>query len=345
MQKKLLLSICCLTYNHGGFIREALEGMLMQKTNFGIEILIHDDASTDDTADIIREFEAKHPEIIKPIYQTENQYSKGIRLMSGRFNFPRAKGKYIAMCEGDDYWTDPLKLQKQVDFLEANPSYILSFHNAIKIGQAGNHLSNAYIPKEKQRDYSPVELSHGPHILLLTCCFRNIKIPIIENIVNGDTFIYSYLGTKGAAKYDDTIQYAAHRFHSGGVWSMQRQEVKFKNFIKTYKAIANYYKSVDNSALYEYFKEKQQQSSEHLIRHEITEGKYDQAKDYSNTLELSESRLESISPLVALFDKPKIKFVFGLIQNMNLFKDIHYKVKVKMLLNKLLPALYKRVFN
>ena len=113
-----LVSICCLAFNHEPYIREALEGFLMQKTDFPIEVLIHDDASTDGTASIIREYEERFPDIIKPIYQTENQYSKGIKNISGIFNFPRAKGKYIAMCEGDDYWTDPYKLQKQIDFLD-----------------------------------------------------------------------------------------------------------------------------------------------------------------------------------------------------------------------------------
>lgn len=94
----------------------------MQKTTFKYEVLIHDDASTDNTADIIREFEAKYPDIIKPIYQTENQYKKGKR-MSYEYQLPRARGKYIAMCEGDDYWTDPYKLQKQVSFLESHPDY------------------------------------------------------------------------------------------------------------------------------------------------------------------------------------------------------------------------------
>jgi glycosyltransferase involved in cell wall biosynthesis len=94
----------------------------MQKTSFDVEILIHDDASLDNTVDIIKLYQQKYPDIIKPIYQTENQYSKGQRGISLKYNFPRAKGKYIAMCEGDDYWTDPLKLQKQVDFLEIKMS-------------------------------------------------------------------------------------------------------------------------------------------------------------------------------------------------------------------------------
>jgi len=119
---KPLVSICCLTYNHEKYIRVCLEGFLMQQANFDFEVLIHDDASTDKTADIIREFETKYPNIIKPIYQSENQYSKGVGV-TRVYNFTRAQGKYIAMCEGDDYWTDPLKLQKQVDFLEANKDF------------------------------------------------------------------------------------------------------------------------------------------------------------------------------------------------------------------------------
>lgn len=116
------VSICCITYNHEAYIRDCLEGFLMQKTNFAYEILIHDDASTDKTADIIREYEAKYPDIIKPIYQTENQYSKGKKAWMN-FLFPKAQGKYIAICEGDDFWVSPDKLQIQFDFMEANPDY------------------------------------------------------------------------------------------------------------------------------------------------------------------------------------------------------------------------------
>lgn len=120
-----LVSISCITYNHAPYIRECLEGFLMQQCDFEYEILIHDDASTDGTSDIIREYQEKYPEIIKPIIQTENQWSQGVRGINAKFNFSRAQGRYIALCEGDDYWTDPLKLQKQVDFLEANPEYSL----------------------------------------------------------------------------------------------------------------------------------------------------------------------------------------------------------------------------
>ena len=129
MMNKPLVSICCLTYNHAPFVRKCLDGFLMQKTTFPIEILIHDDCSTDGTDIIIQEYTEKYPDIIKPLFETENKYSNGYRgKMDITFNYSRAQGKYIASCEGDDYWTDPLKLQKQVDFMEANPEYSVTFH-------------------------------------------------------------------------------------------------------------------------------------------------------------------------------------------------------------------------
>lgn len=120
--REIKVSVLCEVYNHGPYLRDCLEGFVMQKTTFPFEILVHDDASTDCSADIIREYEEKYPNLFKPIYQTENQYSKGINIWFS-IQFPRAKGKYIALCEGDDYWIDPLKLQKQVDFLEQNERY------------------------------------------------------------------------------------------------------------------------------------------------------------------------------------------------------------------------------
>lgn len=125
------VSIICTTYNHEPYIRQALEGFVMQQCNFPFEIVVHDDASTDRTADIIREYEAKYPQLFRIILQTENQYSKGVNIWEILF-LDSLCADYIAICEGDDYWIDPLKLQKQVDFLEANSDYSMCFHNAVK---------------------------------------------------------------------------------------------------------------------------------------------------------------------------------------------------------------------
>src|SRR5690554_5452407 len=132
---KPVVSICCITYNHEHYIEDALKGFLIQETDFPFEILIHDDASTDRTAEIIREYEARYPRLIKPIYQTENKYSQGIKI-SPTYNFPRAKGEYIAMCEGDDYWIDEHKIKKQYELIsKANTD--ICFTNAYMQHPAG----------------------------------------------------------------------------------------------------------------------------------------------------------------------------------------------------------------
>jgi len=124
MNTQVAVSIVCNVYNHGPYLRDALEGFVSQKTDFPFEVLVHDDASTDESADIIREYEEKYPHLIRPIYQTENQYSRKIPITL-TYQIPRIRGKYVAFCEGDDYWIDPMKLQKQYDFLESHPEYSL----------------------------------------------------------------------------------------------------------------------------------------------------------------------------------------------------------------------------
>ena len=124
------VSVYCFAFNHEKFIRDTLEGFVQQKTEFEYEVFVHDDASTDGTKKIIQEYEEKYPEIIKPIYQTVNQYSQGINLV-GTHIFPRMSGQYVAICEGDDYWCDNYKLQKQVEFLDNHPEYGACVHNTI----------------------------------------------------------------------------------------------------------------------------------------------------------------------------------------------------------------------
>ena len=169
-----LVSICCIAYNQEQYIRETLDGFLKQKTSFPFEILIHDDASTDHTADIIREYAAKHPGIVKPICQTENQHSKGIPV-GVTFNYPRAQGKYIALCEGDDFWTDPLKLQKQFDFMEANPEYALCCSDACKrIEESGITYTNKLSPTSRELTYR--ELNGDVHVITATIFMRRDRV-------------------------------------------------------------------------------------------------------------------------------------------------------------------------
>lgn len=127
--EKVLVSVQCLVYNHASYLRQCLDGFVMQKTSFKYEVIVHDDASSDGSSDIIREYAQKFPNIFKVIIQHQNVYSKGIS-PTKKYVLPLCTGKYIAMCEGDDYWTDPYKLQKQVDFLESHPDFTMCFHGA-----------------------------------------------------------------------------------------------------------------------------------------------------------------------------------------------------------------------
>lgn len=160
INKEIIVSIICNTYNHENYIKDALDGFLMQKTEFKYEVLVHDDASTDKTPDIIKEYEKKYPDIIRPIYQKENQYSKGISI--GRtFQYPRVRGKYVAICEGDDYWTDPNKLQKQFDIMEQYSEVDMCAHYAKVIDAKSGRIIGSCGPKSENRILSVRELMMG----------------------------------------------------------------------------------------------------------------------------------------------------------------------------------------
>ena len=155
---KIVVSIVCNTYNQRNYIRDALDGFLMQITEFPYEILIHDDASTDGTTEIVKEYAERYPKIIKLIIQNENQYSKG-KAISESFQFPRAQGKYIAFCEGDDYWTDPRKLQKQVEAMEKYPQIDICAHRMMTMHE---NLKTGFVPKQKKNTiFSPAEVITG----------------------------------------------------------------------------------------------------------------------------------------------------------------------------------------
>lgn len=187
--QEIVVSIKCLIYNHEQYIRQCLDGIVMQKTNFCFEAIVHDDASTDSSAAIIREYAEKYPHIIKPIYETENQYSKRDGSLTRIMN-AACKGKYIAVCEGDDYWIDPLKLQKQVDFLENHPKISYVFTNRLIYSEI---TGKTILQKYKPRLYTINDVLAGFNSGLQTSCFRR------ECIV--DNFSLNYVGINGDRLY------------------------------------------------------------------------------------------------------------------------------------------------
>lgn len=251
-----LVSICCITYNHEKYISECLEGLLKQKSNFPLEIIIHDDASKDNTKQIVQEYINLHPTLINPIFQTENQYSKGKKPLID-FVFPRAKGKYIALCEGDDYWTDPLKLQKQVDFLETNPDYVMCYHDATIVDEKGLIIKASKLRDNLKRDFSCEELIQGKMILTLTLCFRNVIKDFPDELFqsfNGDKFLTSLLGGFGKGKYMADIKKAMYRQHSGAIWSKLDKITQVYNNGVTRVWLHRYYQRMGQDKYADYFK-------------------------------------------------------------------------------------------
>jgi len=252
--KEPLVSIDCITYNHEKFIQQTLDGFIMQKTEFPFEVLINDDASTDNTANIIREYEKKYPDIIKPIYQTENQFSKGYH-MSATFNFPRAKGKYVALCEGDDYWTDPLKLQKQVDFLEAHPDFSMCFHPVKVIYEDGSKPAE-FFPSAKFRFNKTVlsldDLVKQNFIQTNSVMYRWMFKPgeTLEvfplDILPGDWYTHLLCAQHGPVGYIDEVM-SVYRRHSAGVWSTADNIHRKYGFQEL-----NFYKCIDKQFNYQY---------------------------------------------------------------------------------------------
>ena len=258
--KEILVTINCITYNQHDYIRQALDSFLMQKTNFRFIISVHDDASTDGTQDIVSEYANKYPDLIKATLEKENQYSKH----DGSFRRiidSLLQGKYIAFCEGDDYWTDPYKLQKQVDFLEANPDYSMCFHNAIM------HYENNIVPDRKfanieNRDYTDLEIyekwiTSTASVLLRHDVYSSPQYNKMFYEVNplfGDIPLFLVCSMVGKIRgMEDTM--CVYRRHDGNITRVQKkgnatQMMEYaKSHIRIYKAFGDRYK---NKAVYEF---------------------------------------------------------------------------------------------
>lgn len=243
---EVVVSICCITYNQAPYIRQCLEGFMMQQTDFPIEVLIHDDASTDGTTEIIKEYEAKYPDIIKPIYEEENQWVKG-RRGSAVFNFPRAKGKYIAMCEGDDYWTDSLKLQKQVDFLEANPEYSMACSDATILTSEGELDWCRYIV-DTDVPIDDIIVNGGLFIQTASYFYRRVIMDKYPNCcINchvGDYPLIIYAALNGKVRWFAEKQ-VAYRFSMGNSWTATNARAIIKHRIRGWRSEMNMLAGLD----------------------------------------------------------------------------------------------------
>lgn len=233
------VSIICNTYNHVDFLSDALNGFLMQETDFRFEIIVHDDASTDGTTQIVERYAKAYPNIIFPIIQTENQWSQGNR--PSTFTYPAAKGKYIAFCEGDDYWLDKYKLQTQFDMLEDNKGICLSYHDAVCINEKGIITG---FNSATSKMYSDVELKGAPFIPTLTRFYINEKFTWLSDPslpTAADVVMTTYLSRFGGAKFADNLLPAVYRQHDAGAWSEKSDLEKSRMTIDAMLFIAEKY--------------------------------------------------------------------------------------------------------
>ncbi|MDM1096706.1 glycosyltransferase [Myroides odoratimimus] len=246
--KEVVVSICCITYNHVSYIEEAIESFLNQEVDFGVEILINDDASVDGTSQIIVKYTALYPHIIKPIIQDSNQYSKGVRGMNISYNFPRCKGKYIALCEGDDYWTYEKKLLDQVNYLENHVNYAMCFHNALVIDDVKNvsyEFNNLEIGEVTGKEVLQRWIVPTASVVFRSEVILTLQSLDMKNIIFGDIVMFLGAIEYGKAYYISKESWSVYRKHVGGVTFKKKiTEKHYLDFISHYEALDKlfYYK-------------------------------------------------------------------------------------------------------
>lgn len=217
-----LVSIVCDTYNHAPYVRDALDGFLLQKTTFPVEIIVHDDASTDGTAEIIREYEAAYPALFRCVYREENVYSRDPKILE-HYVFPLARGKYIAICEGDDYWTDPDKLQRQIDYMEAHPDCTLCVTSAEMVDPEKRHVGWVK-PYEADCDIPMEELIRGGGGFVATASIvaparlAKDRAAFCDMADVDDAVLQLWFGANGTTRYFAKPA-CAYRYEVPGSWT------------------------------------------------------------------------------------------------------------------------------
>ncbi len=226
----IILTAYCMAYNHEKYIKKTLEGFVNQRTSYKYKVIVHDDASTDGTAAIIKEYAERYPDIIVPVLQKENQYSKDAGIFNN-FIKPLLEGKYVASCEGDDYWCDPEKLQKQIDFLENNPDFSACAHNTEKIIEDGSSTGMFFNSSRTDREISTDEIiKYGSafiHLNSIVCRreYRANKPSAFSVPTAGDYTLLIYLATVGKIWYIADVM-SKYRMFSSGSWSAKMKRDK-----------------------------------------------------------------------------------------------------------------------
>lgn len=249
-----VVSVICATYMHEAFIEDALCGFLAQETNFAFEILIRDDGSSDRTPEIIEEYAKSFPGIIKARLPTVRGYPK---IKSGSILKELAIGKYYALCEGDDYWSDPSKLQTQVSLLENNPWAVMSHHRAVNVSAGGIVLEDSSSRYTQRRNLSGPKLQRGVSAIWPSSIVqRSADIPRAQRpdrIVNGDEYRRSQLGAYGGSVYARGLSPAVRRVHPGGVWSQLTESDRPITQAESFYWIGRSYQKLENTTLANYF--------------------------------------------------------------------------------------------
>lgn len=211
-----VVSVLCLTYNQKKYVKQMIDSVLSQITDFKVEILVNDDASDDGTVDILRKYQSEYKDKIHLNVQKENQYSQGKRNFFSRYLLAKAKGKYLAICEGDDYWTDPHKLQKQVDYMEAHTDVALSFH-PVRVMFEGV-AREEYVFPERTNGFSRKELIKGNFIQTNSVMYRTQQYGDLNNeVMPGDWYLHLYHAQFGKIGFINQTM-AVYRRHDKGTW-------------------------------------------------------------------------------------------------------------------------------
>ena len=249
-----MVSIRCLVYNHEPFLRQCLDGFVMQQVNFSYEAIVHDDASTDGSAEIIKEYAEKYPDIIKPILETENQYSKRDGSLRRIMN-AHTRGKYVALCEGDDYWTDPLKLQKQVDFLESHPDYSMCCHAANVKSESSQFIRTACDDADIDLSLRSVFSEGGEYIATATIVFRKSILVGFDEFSTGcpvgDYPLQMWCAMNGKVRHMFSVM-SVYRVGYEGSWSMSN--VKKDNHMRVFNGMVSWLDKTRRKATRKYKK-------------------------------------------------------------------------------------------